>query len=155
MISEKRVRELVDEWADDGPAFLVDLKISAANQIAVFIDSDNGMTIQECAKLSRHVESELDREVEDFELSVSTPGLDQPLKVRRQYQKNVGREVKVRLKDESSLKGELIGVEQTEIVVKTRSKERIEGRKAKQWVEKEHRLPFEDIVETRIVISFK
>ena len=71
-------------------------KISADNRISVFIDSLKGININDCAVLSRLLEDQLDREKEDFELTVSSAGLDQPFIVIEQYKKNIGKQIKVK-----------------------------------------------------------
>jgi ribosome maturation factor RimP len=155
MIAEKKVRELAQSRLDEFNGFIVDLSISAANQIKLLIDSDTGISVANCMSVSRNVEHNLDREVEDFSLEVSSAGIDQPFKIRRQYIKNIGREVKVSLHDELVIEGLLEEVNENNIVVLTRKKERIEGRKAKKWVETKHIINFDDIKETKVIISFK
>ena len=155
MIAEKIVRELAQSRLDEFNGFIVDLSISGANQIKLVIDSDAGISVANCMSVSRNVEHNLDREVEDFSLEVSSAGIDQPFKIRRQYIKNIGREVKVRLHDEQVIEGLLEEVNENNIVVLARKKERIEGRKAKKWVETKHVINFDDIKEAKVTISFK
>jgi len=155
MIAESKLRQLLDEKAAGTPHFVVDLAINSGNIIMLELDGDNGLTIEDIMSFSRYVEHDvLDRDEEDFELQVTSPGLDRPFKVWRQYKKNVGRNVKVKT-DEGKLEGLLKTVEEDHIVVETRVKERVEGRKKKEWVITEHRLTFEQIQETKVVISFK
>lgn len=137
------------------PLFLVDLRVGADGRIGVFIGGDEGVTVRDCEQLNRHLNEVLDNQSNDFELVVSTAGVGEPLKVKRQYKANVGRQVKVKLNPQGSIEGELIKADEEEIVVKTRKKERIEGRKSKQWVEEEHKIPFNDIAETKVLVSFK
>ena len=156
MISEKKVRGLIAEALDGTDQFLVDLKIAADNHIMVEIDDRvSSISIADCVRVSRAVEHNLDREAMDFKLDVTSPGLDKAFKVYEQYVKNVGRIVKVRLKESKGIEGMLKEVDEEGVVVQTREKQRIEGRKAKQWVEEAHRLAFSEIEETKIVISFK
>ena len=155
MINEEVVKSLVEARIADTKLFIVDIKIGVGNKILVEIDSDDTLSISDCIDVSRGVEHNLDREEEDFALEVTSPGLDKPLKVRRQYSKNIGRAVKVKRIDGTKLEGELLAVNDLEIVVKTAVKERVEGRKKKEWVITEHTIPFEEIKETHIVISFK
>jgi ribosome maturation factor RimP len=155
MIAEKIIRELAQSRLDEFNGFIVDLSIGAANQIKLIIDSDIGISVSNCMSVSRNIEHNLDREVEDFSLEVSSAGIDQPFKHHRQYIKNIGREVKVKLHDERITEGLLEEVNEKGIVVLTRQKERIEGRKAKKWVETKHIINFDDIIETKVIISFK
>lgn len=103
MIDKVKIGEIVAEVLGDGALFLVDVKVSRDNRIEVFIDGDEGVKIQDCIDLSRKVESQLDREEEDFELSVLSWGLGEPLKLKGQYVKNIGKKVELVL-----LSGEVI-----------------------------------------------
>ena len=93
MIEKIKILELVNQALEGRDKFLVNLKITPDNRIYVDIDGDNGVTIDDCIELSRAIESSLDRNEEDFALDVSSAGADQPLKLKRQYTKNLGREV--------------------------------------------------------------
>ena len=155
MIAEKIVRELAQSRLDEFNGFIIELKVSSSNHIKLLIDSDAGISVADCMSVSRNIEHNLDREVEDFSLEVSSAGIDQAFKHRRQYQKNKGREVKVKLQDEKVIEGLLESVNDNDIIVTTKTKERIEGRKAKRWVEKKQIINFDDIKETKVIISFK
>jgi ribosome maturation factor RimP len=111
-------------------------------------------------ELSRHIEGSFDREEEDFSLDVGSPGLDQPLKVLRQYLKIIGKQIAVNPIDGKKMQGELVSVEEEDgefkgLTLKTREKKRIEGRKATEWVEEEHQFQAGDIEWTKVIISFK
>ncbi len=134
---------------------MVDLEIAPGNQIHLEIDGPNGVTIKDCVDFSRQVEHNLDREAEDFELNVSSPGLDKPFRVFQQYQKNVGREVKVITNEDKTIKGELVKVEDDKIMVEYSFKQKIEGKKKKETITEQEIIPFNNIKETRIIISFK
>jgi len=124
------------------------------NKIIVLIDRDGGVNIRQCVEVSRFIEKSLDRDAEDFELEVSSAGLDQPFRVLRQYQKNMGKEVDVKLKDGKKISGNLIRATEEGITIQQISKVRIEGRKAKEEVSKNIDLTFPEIKETRVVIKF-
>ena len=158
MISKEKVIELANERIDelDNGSYLVDVKISSANSILVEIDGiKNSVSVNDCISVSRNIEHNLDREKCDFELKVSSPGLDQPFKVRKQYVKNIGRTVKVVLKSHGSVEGKLVKVEDDFIVLNWEEKERIEGKKKKVLVEKSAQVNFNNIKETKVVITFK
>jgi ribosome maturation factor RimP len=158
MIKRATIVELAQERMDemDNGTYLVDVIVSDGGQILVEIDNlDGGASVQDCIRVSRNVEHNLDREVEDFELQVTTPGLSNAFKVHQQYIKNVGRNVKVVFQETGSVEGKLIEVNDDNIVVETESKEKIEGRKKKELVVKQHPILIENIKETKIVISFK
>jgi len=101
MIDRKKVEALIDEKLSGTDRFLVALKISETNNIQVFIDSDSEVSISDCVQISRQIESNLDREAEDFELHVSSAGLDSPLTNKRQYKKHIGQLLKIKMKDGS------------------------------------------------------
>ena len=155
MIRAEDIRALAEEHLLGTPGFLVDVTVSDGSNIRVLVDHDDNTSIEFCMALSRHIESSLDREVQDFSLDVSSPGLDQPLKLHRQYVKNVGREVAVMPVQGAKLEGVLHAVEEDHFVVQTREKRRIEGRKAKEWVEENHELRYPDVHWTKVIISFK
>ncbi len=158
MISKKRVLELIDERIAelDNGLFVVELSISSANVIKVELDKYEGnVSVDDCIRVSRNVEHNLDREKEDFEINVSSAGLDKGLRVFPQYRKNIGRDVKVKLHEGGKLEGKLIDATEEQIVVQTSRKERIEGRKKKETIIEDHVLTMDKIKETKIVISFK
>ncbi len=147
---EERMSEL------DNGLFIVELSISSNNVIRVELDKhEGGVSVEDCIRVSRNVEHNLDREEQDFELHVSSAGLDKGLRVLAQYQKNIGRDVKVKFLDSGSIEGELIAATDEEIIIRTSRKERIEGRKKKETIIEDHTVPMEQIKETKIIISFK
>ena len=105
--------------------------------------------------VSRNIEHNLDREEADFELHVSSAGLDKPFRHDNQYLKNIGKRVKVKLIDASKFEGELISFDPEEIQLMDRMKKKVEGRKKKEWVEEIYKIKMKEIKETKIVISFK
>jgi len=160
VIDAKTVHQLANEFLDGGSGFVVDIKVASGNAIRIDLENDDRTSIEDCVALSRHIEGSFDREEEDFSLDVGSPGLDKPLKVLRQYLKLIGKQVSVNPKDGKKMEGELVNIEEENgevkgLVLKTREKKRIEGRKAKQWVEEEHRFQASDIEWTKVIISFK
>jgi ribosome maturation factor RimP len=115
MITVEQIEKLVNEKILDKDVFLVDVRIRGGNRISVFIDSDTAVNIKVCAELSRYIESNLNRESEDFELEVSSAGLDQPLKLHRQYLKNIGKDLKIITVDDKTLTATLMGVNEESI----------------------------------------
>ena len=134
---------------------MVDVRVSEGNAISILLDDDEGTSIAKCIALSRHLEDELDRDAEDFSLDVSSPGLDQPLKMHRQEQKNIGRDVQLKIRDAGKVAGKLIAATEDEIIIQIREKRRIEGRKAKEWVEEDHAYALEVLDWTKVQVSFK
>jgi len=147
--------KIVEEKLEELGLFLVDLKIDTANRIDIAIDGDNGVGIDKCIAVSRAIENSLDREEEDFELMVASPGIGQPLKVARQYTKALGRQVEVQLTDGTKIAGTLTDVTPEDIEVTFSSKELIEGTKRKHTVEVKQRIAFADAKSTKEVVSFK
>ena len=154
MIKKERIQQLVDEFLTEyEDVFLVSLKIGGGNQIEVLIDSSQGIKMGDCVKLSRHIEGNLDREEEDFALQIASAGLSEPFKVFKQYEKNVGRKVDVKLKGGEKILGTILSAEEGKgIVLETKKREKI-GKK-KQVVVKQQELAFKQIDQTKIVISF-
>src|SRR5690554_613441 len=113
------------------------------------------VSISDCVDISRQIEHNLDREEADFSLQVSSPGLDKPLRDYRQYIKNIGRELKIRLTDDTEIQGELREADAEKIEVIESKKERVEGKKKKQLVEIKHVLTYTDIKQAKIKITFK
>jgi len=158
MITKKLVTELAEErMAErDNGLFIVELTISSRNVIRLELDKhEGGVTVEDCVSVSRNIEHNLDRESQDFELHVSSAGLDKPLRVHAQYVKNVGRGLELKLKSGEHTEGTLTEVKDDSIVITNEEKREIEGKKKKETVEVQREIPFVDIVEARIVISFK
>ncbi|MFV0598561.1 MAG: ribosome assembly cofactor RimP [Bacteroidales bacterium] len=147
-IDQEKFQSVVNQELEGTDLFLVDLKIGKDNKISVFIDGDNGVAIQNCIDLSRKIESNFDREVEDFELSVFSSGVGEPLKLNRQYKKNIGRNIEVITNEEGEkIVGELLMVDEEKIVVKVQPK-----KKKDPIVEKE--ILIDNIKESKIIILF-
>ena len=153
MINKERVIDLVKEKLSDD-MFLVEVSVSKTNNINVFVDGFNGITIEKCVEISRNIEHNLDREDEDFELQVSSPGLTENFKVFEQYLKYKLREVEIVTSEELSLSGVLIEVNKDELVLETKNREKVEGHKKKQLITKQHILKFNEIKSAKPVISF-
>jgi ribosome maturation factor RimP len=160
MLSKKKIQALAKERMEelDKNLFLVELRISANNVIQVEVDRlDGNVAIEDCVSISRNIEHNLDRDQQDFELHVSSAGLDKPFRVKEQYHKNKGEQVKVNFKEggKPKLEGALIDVRDDGITVLETRKERLEGKKKKVLVTEEHKIQYTEIKETKIVISFK
>ena len=111
-----RVEELIQAFLEERKdIYLVDLKISAGNDVVVILDGDESLSIQDCLDASRAIEFNLDREEVDFSLQVMSAGLSEPLKLPRQYKKNVGRELEVTTEEGEVIKGELLEADEEKI----------------------------------------
>lgn len=151
---EKRVKELVEEKIADRPElFLVDIKMLPNNKLIIHVDGDEGINIQDCAAISRHVGFHLEEEnvlEKAYNLEVSSPGIGEPLKLKRQYDKNIGREVSVKLEGGDVKEGKLLNVTESGITIEAKIKEK--GKKAELV---ETNIDFNNITETKVLISFK
>jgi ribosome maturation factor RimP len=156
MIAENTIRQLVEEHIKGSDKFIVSIKVSANNRIEVLIDGLTNISIQDCINLSRHIESSLDREKDDFELQVSSSGIDQPLVMEKQYVKNTGRTVQVLKTDGVKLEGKLIGLleDSKEIRIENSRTQKDEKGK-KQIITEQITIPLQEIKETKLVLSFK
>jgi ribosome maturation factor RimP len=155
MILKQDIVALADECLEGTDRFVVDIIIKPDNLILVFIDADSAVTIDHCVELSRFIEKHLDREEEDFELRVSSSGLDQPIKMLRQFKKVVGRSVVIKFiaEDKKNLTGELIGADENSIQIQEIIIKKLN--KLKKEVKGEIlSIPFSDIDEVKEVIDF-
>jgi len=155
LITKAQIQKLVEEKIAEMDYFIVTINVSASNNIRVEIDGDHGVKITDCVAISRHIESKLDREEEDFELVVSSAGMDQPFKILRQYQRYYGRMVEVKVKGGDKVKGKLLGANDERIELEVSEKKKIEGKKKKALVTEERIIPMDQVNETKVVISFK
>ena len=154
MITNEQIEKLVLEAIEE-EFFLVAISIKKGNVIEVLLDGDNGISIQKCVEVSRHIEGSLDRELEDFELSVSSAGLGRAFKVYRQYVKNIGNEVEVNSKEGKPVKGTLTKVDEQGFEIEVKTKERLENKKKKVEVIQNFQFLFSDEPEVKNIISFK
>lgn len=134
--------------------FLVDLKISKDNVIEICVDALTGVNIQTCIDVSRKIEEHLNREEEDFELTVSSAGIGYPFKVNGQFQKNLNKMVEVKLKDNSQLSGILKSFNDTHICLEQEVKQNIEGSKKKELVKIEKTIARIEIKEIKDTVKF-
>lgn len=155
MILKSTVEQIITDFLSTTDYYLVDLNITNDSRISVEIDSFDGVSIDFCAQLSRHVESQFDREAEDFELQVSSAGLTEPFKVLKQYEKNLGNEVEVLTKDGKKLSGILEEANEDNFVLQIEKTEKPEGVKRKITVQENITFNYSDIKHTKYIIRFK
>ncbi len=154
MISKDIVRNIVSSVIDGTSIFVVDIRVDGANKIHVEVDKPEGITIEECVNISRAVENGFDREAEDFELEVSSPGLTEPFKVMEQYHKNCGRQVDVVKKDGQKINGLLQQVDDDGVVLEVKAKIKEAGQKRAKTVMQTVVIKFSDIKTTKVTITF-
>jgi ribosome maturation factor RimP len=150
MIEKNKIEKLVNEFINGTGLFLVTVKVSSSSRITVLVDTMNGITIDECATLHHQLEKNLDHNIEDFELQVSSPGLDTPFGVIEQYYKNEGEKVEVTDIEGGKVAGKLRNITsggfelETEVKVKGKTREI-----------KEISYNFDQVKSTRVVLTIK
>lgn len=147
---EAWVQEAIEE---NESLFLIDLSIEEGGKIKIIVDGDQGVPLSECIRISRHVEGNLDRDTEDFSLEVSSPNITEPLVNKRQYNKNLGRTLKVKTA-EGEFEGKLAEIVEEGILLQWKAREPKPVGKGKVTVEKTKTLRFEDIQEAKVKIIF-
>lgn len=150
-IVERLVAEALEERTD---LFLVDLHITPSNQIRIAIDGDKGVSLDDCVLISRAVEHNLDRESNDFSLEVSSVSVSEPIKMQRQYNKNLGRKLRVKTFEGDKIEGSLTEIKETGIVLEWKAREPKPVGKGKHTVEKVQEINFDSIKEAKAVITF-
>ncbi len=154
-----KVSDIIDAIGDEIVArgcFFVYISVSKDNDIVLTIESENGkIELEDCVSLSRFFETKFDREVEDYSLTVSSAGLDQPFKVFRQYAKAVGSKVEVQLKGGKKMVALLDAADEEGITLKYSAKEAVEGKKKKEFVEHVDRYPMDQVNSVKYYIDFK
>ena len=155
MILKDTVLQIVDDFIFESDYYLVDINISNDNRISVEIDAFEGVSLDYCIQLSKHIESKIDRETEDYELEVSSAGLTEPFKVLKQYEKNIGNEVEVLSKNGIKLSGELVAATAENFTISIEKKVQPEGSKRKILVNEDVSFNYNDIKHTKYIIRFK
>ncbi len=152
------VSEIIDAVGGEIVArgcFLVDVSVSKDNDIVLTIESEKGkIELDDCVSLSRYFETKFDRETEDYSLTVSSAGLDQPFKVLKQYVKAIGTKVEVQLKGGKKLVALLEAADEESITLKYSAKEAVEGKKKKEIVEHVDRFTMDQVNAVRPFIEF-
>jgi len=154
-MDKEKVINLLNNALEENPAmFLIELKFLPDNKIYVEVDGDNGVSLKECIRVSREIEHNLDREEEDFSLEVASPDISNPLKVKRQYTKNINRILEVILKDNKKVEGALKTVNEDSIALEWKAREPKPIGKGKVTVVKNATILFSDILEAKVKIIF-
>lgn len=153
MLKEKVAALLEEALKEDQSLFLLDFSVSADNKIKVILDGDNGVTLQDCMNISRAIEHNLDREEEDFALEVASAGAASPLKLPRQYSKNIGRKLEVKTQEEE-FEGKLTEASESDITLEWKVREPKPVGKGKITVQKKQTIAISDIKEAKVVLKF-
>ncbi|MBO2543907.1 ribosome assembly cofactor RimP [Salegentibacter sp. BDJ18] len=153
MLQDKVENLLKEAFQENNSLFLIDLNITNDNKISVVIDGDNGVSVNDCIAVSRKIEHNLDREEEDFSLEVSSAGVSEPLHLERQYRKNLGRKLQVTTNNKK-IEATLTHVDQDGIKLNWKAREPKPVGKGKHTVEKEAVLPYSEITDAKVMITF-
>jgi ribosome maturation factor RimP len=155
MIEKDFIRDITEKYLEGTTLFLVDVTVRPGNIIVVEVDSDEGVSIDDCIALSRNIESHLDRDVEDFELEVGSAGITSPFRIPRQYRKNTGNEVEVLTQKGQKLSGILKSCDDKGFVITVSKMVKPEGAKKKVAVEEDFSFEYQDVKYTKYLIRFK
>ncbi len=153
-MNKEHIKQLVEvALSENDSLFLLSLEFLSDGKISIVIDGDNGVPLNECIRVSRAVEGNLDREEEDFSLEVSSPDVAKPLLVLRQYKKNIGRTLEVKT-SESKTEGKLVEVAEDAIVLQWSAREPKPIGKGKVTVVKTATIPYDKIIEAKVKLIF-
>ena len=147
------VAEIVENYLKNSDKYLIEVKLEPGDRIVVEIDGDTPVSIDDCIALTKHIEAQFDRNVEDFELEVGSAGLSQPFKVLRQYRNAIGREVETLLKTGKKYTGILKAGNENSIVLTVKKRIKPEGAKRKTTVEEDVTFDYKEIKHTKYVIQ--
>jgi len=154
MTFKEKVNSLLQEVLEERPSlFLIDLTITDAFKVMITLDDDNGVVLQDCIDISRVIESKLDREEQDYSLEVASVGIGSPLKLTRQYIKNIGRTLIVTTNTEK-IEAELVDANEDFIILSWKAREPKKVGKGKETVQKEQQIPYSDIKEAVVTVTF-
>ena len=154
MTFKEKVYHLINEGLTEKPTvFLIDLTITDSFKVIVTLDADNGVILQDCIDLSRAIENNLDREEQDFSLEVASVGVGSPLKMVRQYKKNVGRTLIVKLANET-IEAQLVDANEEFITLAWEAREPKKIGKGKETVQKRQEILYSEIKEAIVTVTF-
>ena len=154
MTFKEKVKDLLESGLAEYPSlFLIDLNINDANKIVITLDGDNGVQLQDCINISRAIDNNLDREEVDFALEVASAGVSLPLKLVRQYKKNIGRTLKIKTAYQT-IEALLLEVSDEDITVEWSSREPKKIGKGKETVVHNEKIAYADIQEAIVIIIF-
>jgi ribosome maturation factor RimP len=150
---QKTIEDFVNaQLTGSEDVFLVEVKVLPGNNIKVFLDADNGITIDKCIKINRALYNQIEASDifpnGDFSLEVSSPGVDEPLKLHRQYKKNIGRTIEVTMNDGTKKEGKLTGVNDEEVIIEERTGQ------GKKVVSKTTNILFNQVKHTKVLVTF-
>ncbi len=155
MIDEGKIQHIVEGYLKGTDLFLVDLKVSSGNKVSVFLDGDKGVPISTCVDVSRHIESFFDRDKEDFELEVSSVGVNRPIELPRQFMKNISREITYEDEEGKKQRAKIVDADAEGVVLE---KVLAKNKKKKKQIsddEMVHKMPYNLLTNVIVQVSFK
>ena len=155
MIDKTKVKELVAQWLEGKEYFLVEANVDEQNKITIEIDHKDGVWIEDCCELSKFIESNFDREVEDYELEVGSAGIGQPFKVVQQYINSIGYDVELLTADSKKMEGYMKEADEEKFTVVVAEKKKLEGQKRPQMVDTDYTFTYSDVKWVKSIIDFK
>lgn len=154
MRTKEEVLQAVNSLVDGKEIFVVDVKVSTSGVIEVYIDGLKGINVEKCININRELEALLDREKEDFELTVGSAGIGVPFKVDGQFYKNIGKEVDVKPVEGAPFKGVLVAYDGQNVTLQVEEKVAVEGKKKKEIVQRERIMARSEIKQIKDIIKF-
>jgi len=150
MIKKEQIAEIAEKHLQGTDKYLIDISVKPGNKITLVIDSDTSVMIDDCSRLSKAVEASLNRDLEDFELNVTSYGADKPLINKRQFTKNIGRQLVITTKDEKKIKGKLVTAGENFVTL-----EAIANTKQKEKTTQAIEIEYNNIEQAKIILAFK
>ena len=157
MIDKNTIEKAVEEWLQKGDYYLVDIEMTADDRIVIEIDHADGVWIEDCADLSRHLQETLGEELGDYELEVGSAGIGQPFKVMQQYVNHIGKEVEVLQQNGQKVQGILktVDTEAGQFTVTVKEKQLLEGKKRPELVDVDKTFAVSDVKYCKYLLAFK
>jgi len=155
MVKKEDIEQLIQEVISGTEVFLVEAAVKQGNIIRVFVDEPDGISLDECVRISKAIEEGIDREKEDFDLQVSSPGLENPLLVTQQYVKNIGEELKIETSDNKRIIGELLEADSSGITLNAKVRVKSKGSKKSKTEFQSLSLKFDEIKSAKVNLQFK
>ncbi|MGA3012394.1 MAG: ribosome assembly cofactor RimP [Bacteroidales bacterium] len=149
MISKESLQSVIEEILSGSDKFVVDIMVQPTNRISVYLDSDTSLTIHDCQEISRSIESRLDREKEDFDLTVSSAGLDRPVKLLRQFRKIIGKKIELFRNDGKEITGTLVKADENSLELEYEVK-----KQKKEIIRETILIPLSEIKTAKLIIKF-
>jgi ribosome maturation factor RimP len=155
MIEKEKIAETIESYLESNSLFLVSVEISKDNDIEVTVDSEGRVDLSHCIDINNIIGERFDRDSEDYSLTVTSAGLDQPFRVLRQYQKYIGKEVEVVLKTGGKIKVILEAVNEESMEVSSEKSIKVEGKKKREKIIERREIKLADVKSTKPIINFK